>query len=433
MAVAAREVPHVARAEIDDLALVLRIDGGDAAAAFEGAQRFASLGEAERIYTAEAAPKDPMRWSLSLGSIGGTAIRIHVTFLLFLVWLGAIYYRQGGATAAWQGTALIVLIFLCVLLHELGHVFAARRYGIKTRDVTLWPFGGIASMEQMPEKPGQELIVALAGPAVNVAIAIALLLWLGPRLNPENLTQIENPAVSLAVKLAGANIMLVLFNLIPAFPMDGGRVLRALLAMWVGNARATELAAGIGQGFAVMFAVLGIFYNPMLIVIALFIFLAASGEAAQAQLRAVAQGTLVSDAMITKFEALGTAATVNDAADALIRTTQTEFPIVDGAGRLRGVLTRDAMIKALKERGPDTPVLEVMQTDIPTVRARSKLETALRSLMAKRPVVGVTDGEDRLVGLLTLENLGEMIMVQSARPEAPRGPLSSGPWGSARG
>ena len=374
-----------------------------------------------------------MRWSLSLGSIGGTAIRIHVTFLLFLVWFGAIYYRQGGATAAWQGTALIVLIFLCVLLHELGHVFAARRYGIKTRDVTLWPFGGIASMEQMPEKPGQELVVALAGPAVNVAIAIALLLWLGPRLNPQNLTQIENPAVSLAVKLAGANVMLVLFNLIPAFPMDGGRVLRALLAMWVGNARATELAAGIGQGFAVMFAVLGIFYNPMLIVIALFIFLAASGEAAQAQLRAAAQGTLVSDAMITKFEALGTAATVNDAADALIRTTQTEFPIVDGTGRLRGVLTRDAMIKALKERGPDTPVLEVMQTDIPTVRARSKLETALRSLMAKRPVVGVTDGEDRLVGLLTLENLGEMMMVQSARPEAPRGPLSSGPWGSARG
>jgi Zn-dependent protease len=330
-----------------------------------------------------------MRWSLVLGSIGGTAIRIHVTFLLFLVWLGAIYYREGGASAAWQGTALIVLIFLCVLLHELGHVFAARRYGIKTRDVTLWPFGGIASMEQMPEKPGHELIVALAGPAVNVVIAAGLLLWLGPRLNPETLTEIENPAVSLAAKLAGANIMLVLFNLIPAFPMDGGRVLRALLAMWMGNARATELAAAIGQGFAVLFAVLGIFYNPMLIIIAVFIFLAASAETAQAQLRAVAQGTLVSDAMITKFQALGTSATVNDAADALIRTTQTEFPIVDGAGRLRGVLTRDAMIKALKERGPDTPVLEVMQADIPTVPARSKLETALRSLMAKRPVIGV--------------------------------------------
>src|SRR4029453_5839505 len=140
--------------------------------------------------------------------------------------------------------------------------------------------------------------------------------------------------------------MLVLFNLIPAFRMDGGRVLRALLAMWMGNARATELAAAIGQGFAVLFAVLGIFYNPMLIIIGVFIFLAASAKTPQAQasLRAVAQGTLVSDAMITKFQALGTSATVNDAADALIRTTQTEFPIVDGSGKLRGVLTRDARL-----------------------------------------------------------------------------------------
>jgi Zn-dependent protease/CBS domain-containing protein len=370
-----------------------------------------------------------MRWSLRIGSIGGTAILIHVTFLLFLIWLGALYYRQGGADAAWQGTIFIVLLFLCVLLHELGHVFAARRYGVQTRDVTLWPFGGIASMERMPEKPSQELIVALAGPAVNVVIAAALLLWIGPQLNPENLTQIENPAVSLAAKVAGANIILVVFNMIPAFPMDGGRVLRALLAMRMGNARATELAATIGQGFAVLFGVVGIFYNPMLIIIAVFIFLAASGEAAQAQLRAVAQGTLVSDAMITAFQSLDTGASVNDAADALIRTTQTDFPVVDGAGRLRGVLTRDAMIKALKERGPETPVIEVMQADVPTVPARAKLETALRSLMQKgRPVVGVTDAQDRLVGLLTVENLGEMMMIHSARPEVP-----VRPWGNPRG
>jgi Zn-dependent protease len=369
-----------------------------------------------------------MRWSLNLGSIGGTAIRIHVTFLLFLIWLGAIYYRQGGAEAAWQGTIFIVILFLCVLLHELGHVFAARYYGVPTRDVTLWPFGGIASMERMPDKPSQELVVALAGPAVNVAIAAGLLLWLGPRLDPANLTQIENPAVSMAAKVAGANIILVLFNMIPAFPMDGGRVLRAVLAMWMGNARATELAATIGQSFAVVFGILGIFYNPMLIIIAVFIFLAASGEAAQAQLRAVAQGTLVSDAMITEFQSLGTNATVNDAADALIRTTQTEFPIVDGSGKLRGVLTRDAMIKALKERGPETPVLDVMRSDIPTVPARAKLDTALRSLMQKgRPVVGVIDTHDRLIGLLTVENLGEMMMVHSARPDIP-----ARPWGNPR-
>jgi Zn-dependent protease/CBS domain-containing protein len=370
-----------------------------------------------------------MRWSLRLGSLGGTAILIHVTFLLFLIWLGAVYYRQGGADAAWQGTLFIVILFLCVLLHELGHVFAARRYGVQTRDVTLWPFGGIASMERMPEKPSQELIVALAGPAVNVAIAAVLLLWLGSRLDPGSLTQIENPAVSLVAKVAGANIILVLFNMIPAFPMDGGRVLRALLAMRMGNARATELAATIGQGFAVVFGVVGIFYNPMLIIIAVFIFLAASGETAQAQLRVVAQGTLVSDAMITEFQSLATNATVNDAAEALIRTTQTEFPIVDGSGRLRGVLTRDVMVKALKERGPATPVLEIMQGDVPTVPARAKLDTALRSLMQKgRPVVGVIDAQDRLIGLLTVENIGEMMMVHSARPDGP-----AGPWGRPRG
>jgi CBS domain-containing protein len=231
----------------------------------------------------------------------------------------------------------------------------------------------------------------------------------------------------MAVKVLFANIVLVLFNLIPAFPMDGGRVLRALLAMRMGNARATELAASIGQGFAVVFGILGIFYNPMLIIIAVFIFLAASGEAAQAQLRAVAQGALVSDAMITEFQSLGTGATVNDAVEALIRTTQTEFPIVDGSGRLRGVLTRDAMVRALKERGPDTPVLEVMQDDVPTVSARAK--TALRSLVQKgRPVVGVTDEKDRLIGLLTVENLGEMMVVRAARPE-----VQASSWGSPRG
>jgi Zn-dependent protease/CBS domain-containing protein len=370
-----------------------------------------------------------MRWSLTVGSIWGTVIRIHVTFLLFLIWLWVVFYRQGGAEAAWQGTTFIVLIFLCVLLHELGHVFAARRYGVKTRDVTLWPFGGIASMERMPDKPSQELIVALAGPAVNVVIALGLFLYLGATLDPENLTRIEDPKVSMAVKVLFANIILLVFNMIPAFPMDGGRVLRALLAMRMGNARATELAASIGQGFAILFGAVGIFYNPMLIIIAVFIFLAASGEAAQAQLRAVAQGALVSDAMITEFQSLGTNATVNDAAEALIRTTQTEFPIVDGAGRLRGVLTREAMVKALKDRGPQTPVLEVMQSDVPTVPSRAKLDTALRSLMQKgSPVVGVNDADGRLIGLLTVENLGEMMMVHSARPEAP-----AGPWGGARG
>jgi Zn-dependent protease/CBS domain-containing protein len=357
-----------------------------------------------------------MRWSVTLGSIGGSVIRIHIIFLLLLVWIGAIYYREGGIQVAAQATILILIIFLCVLLHELGHIFAARCFGVTTRDATLWPFGGIATMERIPEKPSQEIVVALAGPAVNAVIAAALLLWLGSHFDPENLIQIDDPAVPMAIKVAGANIMLVAFNMIPALPLDGGRVLCTLLAMRVGNALATEITADIGQGFAVAFGILGIFYNPLLLIIAVFVFLAASGEAANTQLRAMAHGTLVSDAMVTEFHSLGTSATINDAIEALIHTAQTEFPVVDEFGHLLGVLAHDGIIKVLYERGASTPVLEAMQADVPTVPAQAKLDMALGFLLQKGyPVVGVTDTHDRLIGLLTVENLGEMMMVHSTR------------------
>jgi Zn-dependent protease/CBS domain-containing protein len=365
-----------------------------------------------------------MLWSLTVARVAGTAVRIHVTFLLFLVWIWYAYYRQGGAPAAWEGVIFVSLLFFCVLLHEFGHVFAARYFGIKTPDITLWPFGGIASLERIPEKPSQEFVVAIAGPLVNVVIAAGLILYLGAiNMDVQTLAKIEDPQTSMVVKLAGANIFLVLFNLIPAFPMDGGRVLRALLATRFSFGRATELAAMVGQGFAVLFGILGIFTNPMLIVIAVFVFLAASAEAGHAQLRDVSRGALVSDAMITKFHALTTQSTVDEAADALIRTTQKEFPIVDGAGKLRGVLTRDAMIKALKEKGPSCPVLEATEAVIPTVSARATLESAIKVLQESRaPAIGATDGSDRLIGLLTAENLGEMMMVRAARPKDYEGP-----------
>lgn len=368
-----------------------------------------------------------MPWSLTIGRVGGTAIRIHVTFLLFLVWIWAAYYRSGGAQAAWEGVVFVALLFACVLLHELGHVFAARHYGVKTPDVTLWPFGGIANLERIPEKPSEELVVAIAGPLVNVVIAAILLVILGASLNgadlkPEDLAKVEDPGTSMLVKLAGANIFLVLFNLIPAFPMDGGRVLRALLAMNMSHAKATATAASIGQGLAIGLGLLGIFTNPMLMIIGVFVFLAASGEAGQVQLKEASRGLLVSDAMITHFETLGPQATVDDAADALIRSTQKEFPVVDGAGRLRGVLTRDAMIRALKDQGPQTPVLDVMQADVPTVEARSKLDVALKLITsAQAPAVGVVDAAGKLVGLLTPENVGELMMIHIALGDRPKG------------
>lgn len=363
-----------------------------------------------------------MAWSLTVGYVYGTAVRIHVTFLLFLAWIWVAYYQRGGAGAAWDGVAFVALLFLCVLLHEFGHIFAARRYGVKTPEVTLWPFGGIARLERIPEKPSEELVVALAGPAVNVVIAAVLLLFLGGNVGVEHIESIENPQVSLLAKLAAANVFLVVFNLIPAFPMDGGRVLRALLAMRMSHAQATQTAASIGQGLAIGLGVLGIFGNPMLIIIAVFVFLAASGEAGQVQMKQVAQGLLVEDAMITQFETLGPTASVGDAAEALIRTTQKEFPIVDGAVHLRGVLTRDAMIHALQAKGPGAPVLEAM-ADVPTVGTRTPLDRALALLTQRAaPVVGVVDAGGRLVGLLSPENVGEMMMLRAAQPDARFGP-----------
>ncbi|NBB70777.1 MAG: CBS domain-containing protein [Alphaproteobacteria bacterium] len=355
-----------------------------------------------------------MGWSITLGSVRGTVVRLHVTFLLFLLWIAGVFYAQGGPAAAVAGVVFIALLFGCVVLHEFGHIFAARRYGVQTPDVVLLPIGGVARMERIPEEPAQEIVVALAGPAVNLVVAAVLLVALGGAPSAE--AAFEEPETGLAARLLYANLFLAVFNLIPAFPMDGGRVLRAFLARWTGYARGTRIAAGIGQGLAFLFGLLGLAAgNPILLFVALFIYLAAAAESHAAQMRQVAQGVINADAMVTHFERLGRDGRVADAVECLIRTTQHEFPICDDDGRLEGVLTRDAMIQALKERGPDTPVVEVMDTDVPEVRDRGNLEDATRLLQEKnRPAVGVVDRAGRLVGLVTRETIGELMMIESA-------------------
>ena len=287
-----------------------------------------------------------MLWSIPVATIAGTVVRVHVTFLLFLVWIGGSYWRLGGREAAIEGVLFILLLFLCVLAHEFGHIFAARRYGIRTPDVTLWPIGGVASLERIPERPSEELVVALAGPAVNVVIALVLILILGTGVDSAAMTELENPRASMLGRLAAANIFLVVFNLIPAFPMDGGRVLRALLAMRRPHAEATRIAGRIGQGAAFVFALLGLFTNPMLIVIGLFVYLAATAETQHVAFRDGTKGLSVREAMMSEFETLPPTATLDDAVNCLIRTAQKEFPVVDGAGHPRGLLTRDALIPA---------------------------------------------------------------------------------------
>ncbi|MCR4265712.1 site-2 protease family protein [Nitratireductor sp. ZSWI3] len=359
-----------------------------------------------------------MTWSFNIGKIGGTVLRVHVTFFLLLAWIWYMHYQIGGTAAAWVGVAFILAVFACVVLHEFGHALAARRYGIRTPDITLLPIGGMARLERMPEEPGQELVIALAGPLVNVVIAGLIILALGGAAGIEQMIQVEDPRTDFLVRLAGVNIFLVLFNLIPAFPMDGGRVLRALLATRMSWARATQIAASIGQGLAFLFGFLGLLYNPLLIFIAIFVYLAAAAEAQDAQIRGIANSVLAGDVMVTEFASLDRSASVAEAIERLLATTQNEFPVVDPSGRLEGLITRNDMIRALRETGPDAPVVGVMRSGLPTIHRRQSLTDGLRLLReTQAPAVAVLDSHDRLAGLITSETIGEMMMVGAAMPE----------------
>ena len=356
-----------------------------------------------------------MEWSVKLGTVAGTAIRLHMTFVLLLIWIWFMHYRIGGAPAAWEGIAFIICVFGCVVLHEFGHIAAARRFGIRTPDIILLPIGGVARLERNPNKPLEELLIAIAGPLVNVVIAALLVTAIGGVVGWEQLTMPQDPGVDFMVRLAGVNIFLVLFNLIPAFPMDGGRVLRALLAMHWSWAHATRVAARIGQGVALAMGVAGLFYNPLLILIAVFVFLAAQAEAQGSDLQAISKQVAVGDVMLTEFSVLGGSASVDEAVALLLATSQNEFPVVGPDGAIEGLLTRDGIIGAMKESGPQTSVRGVMRTDIPLIAGDTPIDESLRIMQAAgAPAVAVVDRDKRLVGLMNRETIGELLMLRAA-------------------
>jgi stage IV sporulation protein FB len=369
-----------------------------------------------------------MSWSLNIGKVAGTVVRIHLTFLLFLAWIFAANYAAGGLTTAWNSLAFMLLLFACVLLHEFGHIFTARAFGVTTPYVTLLPIGGVAQLERIPEESGQEFLIAIAGPLLNVAIA-GLLILAGADLNLRA-TAVENMHVSTLDRLADVNIFLALFNLIPAFPMDGGRVLRAALASKFGYVRATEIAAHIGQFVAFALGFFGLMYNPILIFIAIFVYLAASSESHMVALRAVSRGVPVSVAMRTQFITLVPRAHIDEAVHALLQTAQGEFPVVDDAGKPIGVLGRADLIRAIKTLGPDASVADAMGAALPTIGHRATLEQAFKLLQEKSaPAVGVTDATGKLVGLVTSETVAEMMMLQDALPKD----VKLGPWSRPAG
>ena len=355
-----------------------------------------------------------MTWTISIGRVGGTVVRLHWTFLLFLAWTGVAFYAQGGLAAAVGGVTFLLLLFLCVVLHEFGHILAARYFGVRTPDVVLLPIGGMSRMERIPDEPRQELLIAVAGPAVSLVIALALILVLGGLPSPLELRP-ENAGRSMLAQLAWANLMLLAFNLLPAFPMDGGRVLRALLSSRFGHARGTRIAAAIGQALAIILGLTALLAGHVLLaLIALFIYFAAGAEAGLSRMHNATSGLAAADVMITDYQALPADAPVTDAAEALIRTSQREFPVVDGDGRLRGYLTHDGIIKALRHGGPNTTVGEAMRGDIPSISGRQHADEAVRLLEQGVPVVAVTGTDGRIAGFITWENLIEQQMISTA-------------------
>jgi Zn-dependent protease/CBS domain-containing protein len=353
-----------------------------------------------------------MSWSWSVGRMFGIRVKIHFTFLLFVGWIAVAQgILAGNVMQAVLSAVLMLLVFGCVLLHELGHALTARRFGVATRDIILLPIGGVARLERMPEKPSQEILVALAGPAVNVAIAIALAgVMVAFRMPLEELSFTG----SLIEALLYINVVIVAFNMIPAFPMDGGRVLRALLAMRLRFVDATRVASYIGQGIAVLFGITGVAMNhPMLLLVALFVFLAASEERAMVQNRSAMQGLPASAAMLTEFQALEAGDTLQQAMDLLMAGSQTDFPVVHD-GRPVGLLTRAELFTGLRSAGPAARIGEVMQADASYADPGEPLEAVVRRMQsARRGAMPVVAG-GRLVGLVTLENVSELLMAQDA-------------------
>lgn len=353
-------------------------------------------------------------WSIPLGSIAGVPVRVHLSFALILL-LFAFLARAANRNPATE-VLFVLLVFVCVVLHECGHALAARRYGIATHEIVLYPFGGIARLERIPEGRA-EIVIAIAGPLVNVALAAALFAALLAAGAVSGLGQdVLVGRAGLVQRMFVANVALFVFNLIPAFPMDGGRILRGTLALAFPVERATRIAARVGQACAVLFAAFGFFLpfpnNFLFLFLALFVFVGAGQEATYQTQRAIVAGRSAREAMITRFETLAPQDSLSEAARHLLATDQRDFPVVDAWQRVAGVLSRVALLHGLARDGQDAPVLSVMEREPSVVAPSTPLEEVLRAVQTRPDLPVLVIGEaGTLVGMVTLENLAEFIEV----------------------
>lgn len=361
-----------------------------------------------------------MKWSLKIGNFAGIGVYLHWTFALLIGWVFMAHLSAGKTPLeAIAGVVFILALFTCVVLHEFGHALTARRFGVGTRDITLLPIGGVARLERIPEKPMQEFWVAIAGPAVNVVIAALLFIILLVLGGVSRIPGTQWFQGGFLAQLIWVNLFIVAFNLLPAFPMDGGRILRSLLAVSMGRRRATAIAANIGQVMAIMFGIIGFFLNPFLIFIAIMVYLGAQAESSQVEMQSALSGLRVKDAMMTRFRTLSAGDPLEKAVEELLAGSQHDFPVLDD-GILVGVLLRDDLIKGFVDGRHDSMIRDVMtpagmvvkETDVLT----STLEAMSQQQLATIPVMA----NDRIAGLLTIENISELVMVSSGFEQHPK-------------
>ena len=357
-----------------------------------------------------------MKGSFKLGNIAGIGVFIHWTFSILIAYIIFSNYRAGHNIEQIVWSVIFILsIFITVFLHELGHALAAKKYNIKTKDITILPIGGLARLERIPEKPKEELIVALAGPAVNIALALITGLFI-------TIPDIKD----LTIQLAGGvnqsnfflnffivNVWLAVFNLIPAFPMDGGRVLRALLAMKFERHIATNIAARIGQTLAVGFVILGFYSNPFLVFIGIFIILGAQAEAQYTQAKSMLAGYKVKDALMKDYKMIDKGETVKEAVQMLLNGQCKSFLVTENSKPI-GTLNRDEIIKALSENGENEIVFNIMNRSLVFLDADSSLENAYQQVHQHKSALMPVIENNKLVGVLDTENILEFIMVKDA-------------------
>jgi Zn-dependent protease len=379
-----------------------------------------------------------MNWSYRVARVAGIDIKIHITFFL-IVGLGAFQWGvPHGLTGAWFGALLVLLLFACVTLHELGHSLTARLVGIPTREIVLLPLGGIAFLERNPTRPIHELVIAAAGPLVNVVIATVLVLISGAAITlgwlegqPFLPSTEQTPSIAtLLLWLLSANIGLALFNLIPAFPLDGGRILRAILAMGMSYGRATHITVILGQGLAISIGLFGLLGgNLLLVVIAIFIFLSADQEHGATQARTVLNTRRVGDAYNKHALVLTIGDKVSTAVDYILTSYQPDFAVMQGSKPI-GIVTRNDVLRALANGTRDSYVQEIMQRNIVRVDAETPLDEVQRIMEEQRTRVAAVYERETFLGLVGMEDLAEAYVViafQQRQAAARTATLASAP------